>query len=242
MKKLLALIFTLCLAVAAQAGELEPDYYFTAESLLDKVEDGGAVTEWPDSKNQVKFIIPQKTKRPVKAPVFKERGLEGNPAICFDKEIRTLYIPGFVNEVMAGKSYTFIYAGISITGNFGFAGNVSDGSFYTPPLAMHCGSFSYGKVKAPLLTSINYYRVNAFTCDVEKKLIATYHNGYPKGKAAIEPIAKFGGGGHLVLPAMPWAHAPRQGMITEIMVFKRALTPQEIKKICGAMIAKHRAP
>lgn len=242
MKKLLALIFTLCLAVAAQAGELEPDYYFTAESLLDKIEDGAAVTEWSDSKNQVKFVIPQKTKLPVKAPIFKERALDGNPAVCFDNEIRTLYIPGFANEVLAGKSYTFIYAGMSLNGNFGFSGNFADGSFCSPPLAMHCGAFGYGKATAKLLTSINYYRVNAFTCDVEKKLISTYHNGYPKNKAAIEPIAKFGGGGHLVLPAMPWSHAPRKGMITEIMVFKRALTPQEIKKVCSAMITRHRAP
>lgn len=242
MKKFFALLFPLCLAFMVQAGGIEPDYYFSAESLLDKVPDGGAVTEWSDSKNQVKFVIPQKTKRPVKAPVFRERALEGNPAVCFDNEIRTLYIPGFVNEVMAGKSFTFIYAGVSLNGNFGFSGNVEDGSFYTPPFAMHCGSFSYGKIKADLLTSVNYYRVNGFTCDIEKKQIATYHNGYPKGKAAIKPIAKFGGGGNLVLPAMPWPHAPRKGMITEIMVFKRALTPAEMKKVCGEMIKKHRTP
>ena len=242
MKKTTVFLLSLCCAALFAAQDLEPDFYFNAEVFLDKISDGGAVTEWAASKGDAKFIMPQKTKLPVKAPIFRERALEGNPAVCFDNEIRTLYIPGFVNRELAGKSYTFVYAGMSQNGSFGFSGNVADGSFYTPPLAMHCGAFAYGKFKAPLFTSINYYRVNAFVCDIEKKTISAYHNGYLKGSAAIEPIVKFGGGGHLVMPAMPWSHAPRKGMISEILVFRRALTPAEVKKLCGGMIKKHRAP
>lgn len=240
MKKSLLWLAAVMTAGVCSAAEIVPDYHFTAESLLDVVEDGGEVKEWYDTKKQVKFIVPQKTKRPVLPPVFKERILNGNPAIYFDEKIRTLYIPGFANEVMAGKSFTFIYGELSITGFFGFSGNNPDGSVVAPKLEMQCGRFSYGKTDLKNISSVNLYRVNAYVYNAATGKASLYYNGRLLQEVSCEPIASFGGGGNLVVPFMPWPHAPRKGMLAEVMVFKRALTAADIKQLSGEIRARNR--
>lgn len=240
MKKGLFFLAALLSAGICCAAEIVPDYHFTAETLLDDLEDGAAVKEWFDTKKQVAFVVPQGTKRQVQPPIFKERILNGNPAVYFDKNIRTLYIPGFANKVMAGKSYTFVYCGISVTGFFGFSGNNPDGSVTAPKLEMQCGRFTYGKTDVKNISSVNHLRVNTYVYNVETKKVSVYHNGKLFAEGSSEPVAAFGGGGNLAVPFMPWPHAPRQGMIAEVMVFQKALAPAEIKKLSDEMLARNR--
>ncbi|MBQ9786745.1 MAG: hypothetical protein IJW33_01065 [Lentisphaeria bacterium] len=241
MKKLLvALLFAAGVSALVNAAEIVPDYYFTAESLLDELEDGAEVKEWYDTRKQVKFILPEKTRRPVLPPILKERILNGNPALYFDEKIRTLYIPGFANEVMAGKSFTFIYGELSMTGFFGFSGNNPDGSVTAPKLEMQCGRFTYGKTDLKNLSSVNLYRVNAYVYNLETQKLSVYHNGKLISEAVSAPVAQFGGGGNLAVPFMPWPHSPRKGMIAEIMVFKKALAPAEIKQLSDEIRARNR--
>ena len=240
MKHKLLFLAALCCAFVCGAEEIVPDYHFTAETLLDVVDDGAGVKEWFDTKKQVAFVVPQGTKRPVEAPIFKERILHGNPAIVFDQTIRTLYIPGFANKVMAGKSYTFIYGGVSATGFFGFSGNNPDGSVVAPKLEMQCGRFTYGTKDVKNLSSVNLFRVNAYVYNAETKKASVYYNGKLLAEESCEVVSSFGGGGHLVVPFMPWPHAPRKGMLAEVMVFKKALTVDEIKKLSDEMRARNR--
>ena len=240
MKKVLLFAAALCSAFVCGAEEIAPDYHFTAETLLDVVDDGAGVKEWYDTKKQVAFVVPQGTKRPVEAPIFKERILSGNPAIVFDGTIRTLYIPGFANKVMAGKSYTFIYAAVSQTGFFGFSGNNPDGSVTAPKLEMQCGRFSYGTKDLKNISSVNLLRVTAYVVNTETKKASVYYNGKLMSEESCEIIASFGGGGNLVIPFMPWPHAPRKGMLVEVMVFKKALAPADIKKLSDEIRARNR--
>lgn len=236
-KSLIFAVALVCLGIC-HAAELTPDYHFTAETLLDDLEDGAPVKEWFDTKKQVAFIVPQNTRRPVQPPIFKERILNGNPAVYFDKTIRTLYIPGFVNKVMAGKSFTFIYGGTSITGFFGFSGNNPDGSVANPKLEMQCGRFTYGSTDVKNISSVNHLRVNAYVYDVKTKKVSVYHNGKLFAEGRSEVVQSFAGG-NLVVPFMPWPHAPRQGMLAEVMVFQKALTPAEIKKLSDEIRARN---
>lgn len=220
--------------------EIVPDYHFTAETLFDTVEDNGEVREWFDTENKVAFVVPQNTRRPVQPPLFKERILNGNPAVYFDGTIRTLHIPGFVNKVMAGKSFTFIYGAESITGFFGFAGNNPDGSVTAPKLEMQCGRFTYNKSDIKTISSVKLFRVNGFIYDAAARKAYAYYNGKLINEAEVEAVPAFGGSGDLVVPFMPWPHAPRQGILAEVMIFQRALTPDEMLQLSNEIRARNR--
>ena len=208
--------------------------WLSADGLSECINDGAPIHCWkslvgPDAKPPVEPLLDG---RMPQQPKFSMTAMNGRPAVRFHREEAMLAISGFANETLAEGEFTVLLLSNSEDPDFGLSGNARNGRGGEPRLYMTREVFRYDVLHPAIEVDAppNLPSVTAYTHD-GKDTARAYMNGAKQGKQTGFPVVEsFGGGGHLAMPY--WAaNEPRQGDISEVVIFNRKLTSKDIERI-----------
>ncbi|MCX6984000.1 MAG: hypothetical protein NT118_04495, partial [Lentisphaerae bacterium] len=174
----------------------------------------------------------------VKPPVFTASSPWGSPAVYFASGT-CLGIKEFSKQYLAGKSFTVFVRSIPVTSYFGLCGNGLEGGGAIPRLYLCAAQFTYNESDNNISAtqkSLNQETLFIYHYDAVSGTMKYFLNGNLQGeKSGVSPVDSFGGGGSI---AIPWlaADSPQEGYLLDLIVFNKALSSEEIKKVSDSIL------
>ena len=209
---------------------------------LKGLDDGDPLNDWPAAAGLDLNWEPHKLHdgRLSTPPVYRPTGLNGRPAIELG-ETASWGIPDFSNQQLAGHGFTVMMVTQSDDAGFGLTGNGLGGQGGIPRLYLQRGGFCYNLLRpmAGIRSRAGEIELTWFSHDGQ----STISGGNGEGQQSVPdvPLVKSFGGGNLACPL--WGgDQPHAGLLSEVVVYRRALTAAERNGVLQNVAVRYGLP